>query len=320
MTQTPSETSFHPMNPPASPLPTGLYLVSTPIGNLGDITHRALEVLEQVDHIAAEDTRVARKLLNHFGIQQKTMSFFRDNEDLRVPRIVENLQKGARVALISDAGTPAISDPGYLLVRAAVAAGVPVFPIPGASAVLAGLVGSGLPCDRFLFLGFLPARSSRRKSSLEPFKRLPVTLVFYESPRRVVECLKDLQEVLGDREACVGRELTKRYEEFVRGRLSEIHADFAGRDAIKGEFVVMVEGTVEQGLQTELGDDGEVEVSGEDSNACLNRARELLVEGGSLSKLAKKLSSQFDGLTRKDAYQLLMQLREEEEDEGEEEE
>lgn len=221
-------------------MPT-LYVVATPIGNLGDITARALDVLREVSFVVCEDTRHSRGLLSHFGIEKDTVSLPAFAEGERAGRILDRLQGGEDAALITDAGTPAISDPGEKLVSEAVERGITVVPIPGASALIAALSASGLPTGRFHFLGFLPRKGPERTAILEEVSGLAATLILYESPRRVEETLADLHAALGDRRACVARELTKRHEELVRGALSELDARYRGAEVL-GEVVILVEG------------------------------------------------------------------------------
>ncbi|MDX2011968.1 MAG: 16S rRNA (cytidine(1402)-2'-O)-methyltransferase [Myxococcaceae bacterium] len=221
--------------------PSTLYLVATPIGNLGDVTARAIEVLRGVELIACEDTRHSRVLLDAHGITTPTTSLPAFAEGARADALVEKLKGGASVALISDAGSPAISDPGERLVAECVAAGLTVVPVPGASAVIAALSASGLPTSRFHFLGFLPRTASEARAMLDEVAGLSATLVLYESPRRLVETLALLHEALGDRPACVARELTKKHEEFSRGALSALRASWATREVL-GEVVIVVQG------------------------------------------------------------------------------
>lgn len=231
-----------------SPLTPGLYLVATPIGNLGDITLRALEVLRSVDRVACEDTRQTQKLLNHFQIAKATVSCHQHNERQRAAELIDAVRAGQRIALVSDAGTPGISDPGSLLVAEAIAAGLPVIPVPGPSAALTALVASGLPAQQFCFLGFLPERAGARRTRLEELStqtgqsHAPQTLIFYEAPHRVLETLADLEAAWGaEIRIALARELTKLHEEFLRGTVAEVRRELARRDRIRGEFVLLVE-------------------------------------------------------------------------------
>jgi len=224
----------------ARPLPPGLYLVATPIGNLADVSLRALAVLARADLIAAEDTRHSLKLLTHFGIAAKLSPYHEHNAEKERPRLIARLQAGQSVALISDAGTPLISDPGYKLVRAALDAGIMVTSIPGPSAALAALTSAGLPTDTFLFAGFLPPKSGPRRSRLEQLKSVPATLLFFETAPRLGKALADMADVLGAREAALAKELTKLHESVRRGRLDALASEYADADALKGEFVVVV--------------------------------------------------------------------------------
>jgi len=218
-----------------------LYLVATPIGNLEDITLRALRVLKEADVIACEDTRQTQKLLNHFSIATRTTSYHEHNEMTKSAELVKEMQEGASVALVTDAGMPGISDPGYRLITLAIRHHIPVVPVPGASAFLAALVASGLPTDSFLFNGFLPAKPGERRTVLEEIKVSPRTQVFYEAPHRVVESLEDVVEVLGEsRHVVVAREVTKIHEEFLRGRASEVLEILKSRDAVKGEITLLI--------------------------------------------------------------------------------
>jgi 16S rRNA (cytidine1402-2'-O)-methyltransferase len=232
-----------------SPLVPGLYLVGTPIGNLGDMTLRALDVLRGVDRIACEDTRQTQKLLNHFQIATPTVSCHQHNERERAGELVEALKAGARIALVSDAGMPGISDPGAWLAAEAIAAGVAVFPIPGANAALSALVASGLPASEFHFLGFLPEKAGARRTRLEDLAHelreakhsSERTLIFYEAPHRIAETLADLESVWGpELRLTVARELTKLHEEFLRGTVAEVRRKLAGRDRIRGEITLLV--------------------------------------------------------------------------------
>jgi 16S rRNA (cytidine1402-2'-O)-methyltransferase len=224
-----------------------LYLVSTPIGNLEDITHRAVRLLGEVNVIACEDTRHTKKLLNHYGIKTKTISYHDHNERERALELVELLKSGADVAVVSDAGTPGISDPGFRLARVAIDNDVPVVPVPGPSALVSALVASGLPTDEFFFGGFLPARSGARRARLAELRLMPTTLIFYEGPHRIAAALKDAREVLGERQAVVARELTKMHEEIVRGSLSDLAARFSTTENARGEMVLLIDRTVMPG-------------------------------------------------------------------------
>lgn len=218
-----------------------LYVVATPIGNLEDITLRALRVLKEVDLIAAEDTRHTRHLLGHCGIKTALTSYHEHNERAKAQNLVERLQRGENIALVCDAGTPAISDPGYRLVFAALAAGIQVTPIPGPTALTAAISASGLPSDRFVFEGFLPAKLQERKNRLQELRNEGRTLVFYEAPHRLKQTLDDLEQILGERDIVVARELTKVYEEFLRGQISSVRDQLAERE-VKGEIVLLVQG------------------------------------------------------------------------------
>lgn len=224
----------------AEPLAPGLHVVATPIGNLGDISFRAVATLAAADTIVAEDTRVTKVLLAHYGISTPLMTYHEHNAAVVRPHILARLQAGAALALVSDAGTPLVSDPGYKLVADALAAGIPVIPIPGASAVLAALVVAGLPTDRFFFEGFLPPKQAARRARIADLAAIPGTLVFFESGRRVSDTLADLAAVLGPREAAMARELTKHFETVRRGTLPELAAAVAAGEQPRGEIVVLV--------------------------------------------------------------------------------
>jgi len=229
-----------PLTPDFTPrLASGLHVVATPIGNLRDITLRALDVLKGADRILAEDTRQTGKLLEAYNISAKLTAFHDHNEAARIPQVLGWLAEGQAVALVSDAGTPLVSDPGFKLVRDVVAAGHEVFPLPGASAVLAGLVKSGLPSNKFLFAGFLPPKSAARKREIETLKSISATLIFFETGPRIKACLADLNEILGDRDVVLTRELTKRYEEARHGSFAEL-IDSVASDPPRGELVVLI--------------------------------------------------------------------------------
>lgn len=276
--------------------PGTLYLVATPIGNLTDITHRALQVLSDVDLIACEDTRHTKKLLTHYNIPTKTISYHEHNEQQRAADLIERLREGANVAVVSDAGTPSISDPGFRLVRAAIENEITVVPVPGPSALIAALIAAGLPTDEFFFAGFLPSRTSARRARLTELQSVPGTLIFYESPHRLAETLKDAYEILGEREAVVARELTKLHEEIRRGRLSQLTADFTDRKQdIRGEIVVLIDRNVIGGAVTE----------GVSVAALVDRfEQEGLDHRAALKKAAREL-----GLSRAEAYRRLISER-----------
>ncbi|HEY2380831.1 MAG TPA: 16S rRNA (cytidine(1402)-2'-O)-methyltransferase [Terriglobia bacterium] len=218
-----------------------LFVVATPIGNLSDISKRALEILSSADLIACEDTRQTIKLLNHFGFQKPLISYHEFNEETKAEELARKLDGDTSIALVSDAGMPAISDPGYRLVRLCRLRGINVVPIPGASAAITALAASGIPSDEFMFIGFLPPKKNARCQKLTSIANIACTLVFYEAPHRIEAALEDLQDVLGDREACVGREITKLHEEFLFGPISELR----GKVKPLGEFVIVVSGATE---------------------------------------------------------------------------
>ncbi|MCL4131190.1 UNVERIFIED_CONTAM: hypothetical protein GTU68_041097 [Idotea baltica] len=242
--------------PAVTVLPPGLYIVSTPIGNLRDITLRALDVLAAADEVLAEDTRVAAKLMSAYSLKPALSPYHDHNGATRRPDVLKKLQNGDVIALISDAGTPLISDPGWKLVHEALEAGIRVYPIPGASAMLAGLVASGLPSDRFMFAGFLPSKTGARKTAATALKSTPSTLIFYESGPRLAASLSDLAEILGeDRSAAVARELTKLFEETRRGTLQSLANHYAEHGAPKGEIVLLVGPPVDVQITPEALDD-----------------------------------------------------------------
>ncbi|MBE9550575.1 MAG: 16S rRNA (cytidine(1402)-2'-O)-methyltransferase [Proteobacteria bacterium] len=228
-----------------------LFVVATPIGNLEDITLRALRILKEVDLIAAEDTRHTRKLLSHYAISTRLVSYHDHNKESRAPELIEKLKGNWDIALVSDAGTPAISDPGYFLIGRAKEGGIRVVSVPGACAAVAALSISGLPSDRFLFVGFLARKKKKRTEVLQGLKSKGMTLIFYESPHRLLRTLADLVSVVGDRSAVVARELTKYHEEVIRGSLSEILATLSDRDRIRGECTLLVEGRKEKEFKSD---------------------------------------------------------------------
>lgn len=275
-----------------------LYLVSTPIGNLEDITHRAVRLLGEVELIACEDTRHTRKLLNHYGINTRTVSYHEHNERERAAELLRLIESGSDVAIVSDAGTPGISDPGYRLARLAIESGVRVVPVPGASALIAALVVSGMPTDEFFFGGFLPARSGARRARLTELRSFAATLIFYEGPHRIAATLKDAREILGEREAVVARELTKMHEEVARGRLSELSVRFSSPENARGEMVLIIDRTV---IKSESANEN----SGA-SIASLVAASEAegLDHRAALKKAAREL-----GVSRDEAYRRLVAER-----------
>jgi 16S rRNA (cytidine1402-2'-O)-methyltransferase len=277
-----------------------LYLVATPIGNLEDVTRRALRVLAEADVVACEDTRHTRQLLEHFGIRARTISYHEHNERERSEELARMIEEGASVALVSDAGTPGINDPGYRVVRACAERGLRVVPVPGPAAFVAALTASGLPTDEFYFGGFLPARTHARRQRLESVRGLRATLVFYETPHRIAQALADAREVLGEREAAVARELTKLHEEVLRGRLSELAARFSDGASARGEMVLVID--------REVIEEGEAESSPSTSSVA-ERVAALEAEGldqrAALKRAARELN-----LTRDEAYRRLTSERE----------
>ena len=227
--------------PAANDLAPGLYLVATPIGNLEDITLRAIRVLKQADLVACEDTRQTQKLLNHFQIETKAISYHEHNEASRATELIAKLEHGSRIAIVSDAGTPGISDPGFRLVSLAIQRGIPVVPIPGAVAFVAAAVASGLEVDAFTFRGFLSAKGGQRRKELESIRQSSETEIFYEAPHRIREAMQDIVAALGpERRVVIARELTKVHEEFLRGRAAEVLETVASRDELKGEITLLI--------------------------------------------------------------------------------
>ncbi|UPA26359.1 16S rRNA (cytidine(1402)-2'-O)-methyltransferase [Shinella oryzae] len=279
---------------PARPLEPALYLVATPIGNLSDITLRALETLAGADVLACEDTRVTRVLLDRYGIVNRPYAYHEYNADEVGPRLIAALDAGKSVALVSDAGTPLVSDPGYRLALLAIEAGHRVVPIPGASAPLAALVGAGLPNDAFFFAGFLPSKDKARRDRLAELAGVPATLLFFESPHRIAATLVSAADVLGEsRPACVCRELTKTFEEFRRGTLGELAAHYAEAGAVKGEIVLVI------------GPPGEAAAPGAED---VDRLLAQLVRDMPAGKAATEAARQ-TGLPRRDLYQRLLDLK-----------
>lgn len=272
-----------------------LYIIATPIGNLEDMTYRAVRILGEVDLVAAEDTRHSLKLLNHFNISKPLTSYFDHNQQFKGERILNALRQGKSVALISDAGTPCISDPGYNLVRDAVAEGIAVVPIPGACAAIAALSASGLPSDSFTFAGFPPARQGKRRAFLADMARLPGTLVLYEAPHRLEGTLRDIREVLGDRQVVVARELSKIYEEFIRGPVAEVMATVS-QGQVRGEIVILI---------------APGEAVQEQTEALDTLLRRLLDEEALSVKDAARKAALITGGSRNEAYSEALRLRNE---------
>jgi 16S rRNA (cytidine1402-2'-O)-methyltransferase len=268
-----------------------LYLVATPIGNLEDITYRAVRVLGEADLIACEDTRQSRKLLDHYNIHKPTVSYHDHNEAERTEELTARLLSGAIIALVSDAGMPLVSDPGYRLVRAAIDAGIPVQPIPGPSASLTALAGSGLPTDAFYFGGFLPPKPGQRAHLLEALAEEQATLIFYEAPHRILESLEAVETVLGPRPVVVARELTKLHEEYLRGTAAEVRAQLASRDTVKGEITLLI------GKATEPPPDDTPVVD----------AVKILIGDGMPRMDAIKLVARRRGLSKRDVYDQMLQ-------------
>ncbi len=269
-----------------------LYLVATPIGNLEDITLRALRVLKEVDLIACEDTRQTLKLLSHYGIKTRLVSYHEHNEMTKAAELVVDLEGGAKIALVTDAGMPGISDPGFRLIALAIRHHVPVVPIPGASAFLAALVASGLPTDSFRFSGFLPAKSGQRRKLLESVRESPRTQVFYEAPHRLLETLADVSELLGEaRHVVVAREVTKLHEEFLRGRAGEILEQLKARGGVKGEITLLIA----------KADEGAAP-SASEAVSVAERVREIMAEEKTDEKAALKKVAKERGIGKSEAY------------------
>ncbi|OEF95742.1 16S rRNA (cytidine(1402)-2'-O)-methyltransferase [Desulfuribacillus alkaliarsenatis] len=273
-----------------------LYLVATPIGNLGDMTARAIEVLKDVDMIAAEDTRQTRKLLSAFDIHTKLVSYHEHNKEQQGQYLLEQLQAGSNIAIVSDAGLPGISDPGADIADLAISASIPVIPIPGASASLTALTASGINTDRFVFYGFLNRQRSKRKKELEGLKALPYTLIFYESPHRVKDCLTDMHLVLGDRRVSIGRELTKKFEQFIRGKIT-FCLEALEQQKLLGEFTIVVEGISKEELEQVLTNNQWWE------GQSITEHVENYISQGNSSKEAIKLAANDRSLPKRDVYQ-----------------
>jgi 16S rRNA (cytidine1402-2'-O)-methyltransferase len=270
-----------------------LYIVATPIGNLEDITLRALRVLKTVDLIAAEDTRHTRKLLSHYGVSTALTSYYDEVESSRSVHLLEQLKAGKQIALVSDAGTPLFSDPGFKLVREAARNGIRIVPLPGASALTAALSAGGLPVERFVFEGFLPARKKERREQLNLLRDEKRTLVYFEAPHRLREFLEDILQVLGDREVVLAREVTKIHEEFLRGRVSQVLEETAGKD-LKGEFTVIVNGSQGKAAPTE--------------KLLKTEIRRLQQQGLRVKEIAELLGEKFS-YSKKEIYRLAVDIR-----------
>jgi 16S rRNA (cytidine1402-2'-O)-methyltransferase len=271
-------------------MPGILYIVATPIGNLEDITLRAIRTLKEADVIAAEDTRHTQVLLKHFAINTPLTSFHDHNERTKTAQLVTRLERGESIALVSDAGTPAISDPGYRLVVAAIGAGIRVIPIAGPSALIAALSAAGLPTDGFDFRGFLPARKQERRSKLQELRDGRYTMVFYETPHRLQESLDDVREILGDRRMVLAREVTKLYEEFLRGRISEVIGEVSRRE-IRGEMTLVIEGCSDSNAASE--------------EALLDEIDKLKGEGMRIKEIAEIIGEKY-GYSKREIYRLAL--------------
>lgn len=279
-----------------------LYVISTPIGNLEDISLRALRLLKEADLIACEDTRETMKLLTHFDIQKRMVSYHEHNEITRAPEIVIDLEQGAKVALVSDAGTPAISDPGYRLVSLCVRHGIKVVPVPGASAFVAALAASGMAIEEFAFIGFLPARQTERRKSLRSLAAEPRTLALYEAPHRLLDTLEDALEILGNRPVVIAREVTKMYEEFLRGHLEQLLAEVR-KKAPRGEITLLIGPPDGEAVHAAMGAAATVPLA--------RRVEEIMKERGVDRKAALKVAARERGLTRREAYKQLLVTRDE---------
>jgi len=284
------------------PLAPGLYLVATPIGNLEDITLRALRVLRSVDKIACEDTRQTQKLLNHYDIRTPTVSYHMHNEAARATELAVQLKAGARIAIVSDAGTPGIADPGGQIAAAAIAAGVPVFPVPGANAAISALIASGLAGGSFTFQGFLPAKEGQRRTALEALRTRGIesqgTLIFYEAPHRILDTLSDVESIFGSAQhVVVAREITKLHEEFLRGAVSEIRTKLAGRTIVRGEIVLLFAPTAAESTT----ENRTVSIAKE--------VRELIKKESLTEKDALKQVARARGIGKSEAYRELQRER-----------
>jgi 16S rRNA (cytidine1402-2'-O)-methyltransferase len=276
-----------------------LYVVGTPIGNLEDITMRALRVLKEVDVIACEDTRQTQKLLTHYAITTRTVSYHEHNEIERATELVERMQQGASVALVTDAGMPAVSDPGYRLISRAIENGLTVLPVPGPSAFLTALVASGFPTDSFCFRGFLPAKTGERRAVLQEVQTSPTTLIFYEAPHRIIAALQDVVEILGlSRHIVVARELTKIHEEFLRGTAAEVLKNLQQRDAIKGEITLLIAKAEARESQIEAA-----------SRTMRDRVHQIMADERIDEKSALKKAAKERGVSKSEAYRQMQRER-----------
>jgi 16S rRNA (cytidine1402-2'-O)-methyltransferase len=286
-------------DPVISAVSTGcLYLVGTPIGNLEDITLRAIRILKEADQIACEDTRHTQKLLSHYNIHKPLVSYHEHNEMTRAPELVLALEQGAKIALVSDAGTPLVSDPGHRLVSLCLRHQISIVPIPGPSALLASLSASGLPNEEFLFVGFLPARTGERRRALERLRIEDRTIILYEAPHRIAECVADAREVLGDRAACIAREVTKIHEEFRRGKLSQLSTSLQESPA-RGEITLLI------GPEAP----GDARTQANSTQSLADRVEELIRQAKLDRKEALKLAAKERGLTRRAAYDEIVSTR-----------
>jgi 16S rRNA (cytidine1402-2'-O)-methyltransferase len=275
-----------------------LYIVATPIGNLADTTQRAIQTLKEVDLIAAEDTRHTHKLLQHYGIDTKTISYHDHNEQQRSEELLARLNEGSDVAIVSDAGTPGINDPGFRLVRLAVENDIRVVSVPGPSALITALVASGLPTDEFFFGGFLPARSGARRNRLTDLREVPGTLIFYETPHRLGAALNDAAEILGPRPAVVARELTKLHEELRRGALDELAKHYSSAEGVRGEIVLLIDRNRNEANRAQVTTENDI------VSLVARLESEGLDRRAALKKAAREL-----GLTRAEAYRRLVAAR-----------
>ena len=273
-----------------------LYVVGTPIGNPGDITLRALSVLAQVDLIAAEDTRNTQRLLSHHNLNASLISYHEHNEDKRTPELIARILKGESIALVSDAGTPTVSDPGYKLITGALAEGIPVVPVPGVSAVTAALSVSGLPTDAFVFIGFPAKKKSRRSAQLAALSGERRTIVFYESPKRIKGLLAEIMDAMGDRNVVLSREMTKPYEEFLRGRISEVSSILEPREQVKGECTLLVAGS-----------GGEIEV--DMASVCADIRKLMATGDAGLGWISRQLADKY-GISRQIVYAEGLKIKE----------